>query len=445
MKLLHLFRVSVCMVLTIVITQQAVFSQEFDDQKFNNWHQWRGPNADGLALSGNPPISWGQDENIKWKIPIPGEGSSTPIVWEDQVFILAAIPTNQKPDRAVQQHVEAKTKPPEVVMDFAVFSFDRNTGKQNWKKILVSTAPFEGRHPSTTYAASSPTTDGQHIYVLFGSYGVFCLDMGGNLMWERDLGNMRTRRGWGEAVSPVLYDDKLVVMWDQEEDSQIFVLDADNGNTIWSKDRDEPTTWATPLVTRHKNRLQLITNGTEAIRSYDLATGEIIWQTTGTTLNAIPCPVRYEDNVILMAGYRGNRAVSIPLASATKNGKASLDVAWDVRQHTPYVTSPLVLGNRIYFTKSLVAILNCLDVRTGKPIFELTRMPGLNRMYASPVAAKDRIYFTSREGTTLVIKDSDKLEILATNRLDEEIDASPAIVGNQIFLRSKKHLYCIEE
>ena len=318
-----------------------------------------------------------------------------------------------------------------------------------WKKVVNDAAPHEGRHSSTTYAAASPTTDGEFIYASFGSYGIYCLTFEGDLVWKRDLGDMRTRRGWGEGVSPVLHKNYLVVNWDQEDQSEIFVLDKKTGETIWKADRNEPTTWASPLAVEYHGQTQLITNGTNKIRSYDLTNGQLIWESPGTTLNAIPCPVVDRDHVICMAGYQGNMAMSVALNS---KGQISGDATgpgqplkWKFQQHTPYVPSPLVTDGRVYFTKSNDAILNCLDVESGKPVFELTRLPGLNNMYASPVAANGRIYLTSREGVTLVIENSPRFKVLATNRLNDEIDASPALVGKQLFLRGKTFLYCIEE
>ncbi len=435
---------------------KALMGQEYGNAKYQNWHQWRGPDANGVATQANPPTQWNDKTNIRWKFPIVGEGSSTPIVWGNQVFILSAIETDRMPAIAPSTNTEAKTQPPEHVLEFVVWSLDRNTGNVVWKKVVTEAAPHEGRHPSTTYAAASPTTDGQRLYVSFGSYGIFCLTLDGDLVWQKDLGNMRTRLGWGEAVSPVIHDGKLVVNWDQEDQSEIFVLNANSGELIWKKNRDEPTTWATPLVIDVNGRVQLITNGTNSVRSYDLGTGEIIWESPGTTLNAIPCPVRSGDQVICMAGYRGNTALAIDLGSTGRISDTEIGlgqpIKWRVQQHTPYVPSPLVIDGRLYFTKSLTAILNCLDVNTGELLYrnsqgdpEPIRLPNLNSMYASPVAVNDRIYLTSREGVTLVIRNSAQFEVISTNQLSEEIDASPAIVGDQIFLRGKKHLYCIEQ
>ena len=433
----------------------SLIGQEFEIAKYRNWHQWRGPDANGVASQGNPPIKWNDQTNLRWKFPIVGEGSSTPIVWNNQIFILSAIETDRVPAVAPRLSAEAMTKPPENILQFVVWSLDRNTGKVLWKRVVAEAAPHEGRHPSTTYAAASPTTDGKHLFVSFGSYGVFCLTLNGESVWQKDLGDMRTRRGWGEAVSPVIHDEKLVVNWDQEDQSEIFVLNANNGELIWKKDRNEPTTWATPLVVNFRGQAQLITNGTNSVCGYDLATGEIIWESPGTTLNAIPSPVRSGDQVICMAGYRGNSAFAIDLNTTGRVDHANVGnqqpIKWHVQQHTPYVPSPLVIDGRLYFTKSLSAILNCLDVQTGELLYknaqgkpEPIRLPNMKSMYASPVAVDDRIYMTSREGLTLVIRNSAEFEVISTNQLTEEIDASPAIVGDQIFLRGKKNLYCIE-
>ncbi len=441
--------------LLFCLSPSILLAQDFETAKWKNWHQWRGPGATGVAQHANPPTAWSDQSNIRWKTPIIGEGSSTPIVWDDQVFVLSAIETDRMPAQALESDAESRTELPNHIFQFVVWSIDRQTGDVRWKKVVNESAPHEGRHDSTTYAAASPTTDGKHLYASFGSYGLFCLTLSGDLVWKKDLGDMRTRRGWGEGVSPVVHDDKLIVNWDQEDQSEIFVLDAKTGKLVWKKNRNEPTTWATPLVAIVEGQTQLITNGTNSVTSYNLENGDVIWQAPGTTLNAIPCPVRSGDQVICMAGYQGNSAISIDLKSqgpiANEVGPEQ-PIKWKIQKHTPYVPSPLLIDGRLYFTKSLNAILVCLDAASGELLFkneqgvgEPVRLPDLKNMYASPVAANDRIYLTSREGVTLVIRNSEKFEVLATNRLREEIDASPAIVGDQIFLRGKKNLYCIEQ
>lgn len=430
----------------LIITRLCshVWSDDFAAKREYNWHQWRGPSGGGVAGHGDPPVHWDSHTNIKWKVPIPGEGSATPIVWQQRIFLVTAIKTDRVAKDPPQADERAKTRPPQNYYQFAVICLDRATGKKQWQKVACEDVPHEGRHPTNTFASASPVTDGQRLYVSFGSRGVFCFDLEGNELWHRDLGKMRTRYGWGEAASPAVHGDSVVINWDHEDQSFITVLNAKTGETRWKKDRDEPTSWATPLVVKYKGRVQTIVNGTNRVRSYDLATGDVIWECGGQTVNAIPSPVTSGDLVVCMSGYRGSLAVAVPLAS---HGDLTVTqrLVWSYRQGTPYVPSPIIYGDQLYFTRGNTAVLSCLDLSTGEPIFSQQRLPGLFNMYASPVAVAGRIYFVDRDGTTMVIKHGRKLEVLATNKLDEPIDASPAIVGNQLFLRGAGHVYCIGE
>lgn len=430
-----------CIVFTLC---SQTFSSDFEARREHNWHQWRGPFAGGVAPHADPPIHWDSDTNIKWKIAIPGEGSATPIVWEDRLFVVSAIETDRVADNPPVADPRAKTIPPPNVFQFAVICLDRKTGDEIWRRVACEAAPHEGRHPTNTYASASPVTDGRRLYVSFGSRGIFCFDLDGKKLWQRDLGNMRTRYGWGEATSPVVHGDHVIVNWDHEDQSFIAVLSAATGKTAWQKDRDEPTSWATPLVVEHEGRVQTIVNGTNRVRSYDLATGDVIWQCGGQTVNAIPSPVISGETVVCMSGYRGSVAVAVPVGSRGDITDAE-KIIWSHRQGTPYVPSPIIFEDQIYFTRSNTSVLSCLDLGTGAPIFPQQRIPGLTNLYASPVAAAGRIYFVGRDGTTVVLKHGRKLEVLATNKLDEPIDASPTIVDRQLYLRSMRHIYCIEE
>lgn len=492
-------------------------SPQLRDQQLRNWHQWRGPQASGVAPLANPPTKWDEQTNVRWKFEIPGRGTSTPIIWEDQVFILTAIKTdrvaapapdpaaadeatNDKPageggdppavsptvtTLAAQDPPEREASPerrgrpergqgdrgqgdrgqggrgpggrgpggrgpgmrgekPSHYHQFVVLAIDRNSGKVRWQQVAREEVPHEGHHQTGSFAAASPTTDGQHLYVSFGSRGIYCYDLAGNLKWERDLGDMRTRNGFGEGISPVIHGDSLIVNWDQEEDSKLFVLDARTGEIRWQVERDEVTQWATPLVIEHDGRTQLITSATKRVRSYDLADGKLLWECGGQTTSVIPCPVAKDGVVICMSGFRGSAARAIPL-DVSGDVTDSDQLVWKHDRGTPYVPSPLFYGDDLYFTESNRAILSCLDVKTGEPVIDRARMPGVSNFYASPLGAADRIYFVSREGVGLVLKHARELEVLATNPLDDTIDASPAAAGKQLFLRGEKYLYCLEE
>jgi outer membrane protein assembly factor BamB len=413
----------------------------------DNWPHWRGPLANGTAPKAEPLLTWDAKTNIKWKAPMIGRGSATPIVWGDQVFIVTAINTERvaaaadlpKPD----QNLKVKTDPPKTYYQFVVMSFDRNTGKQLWKHTAAEMVPHEGHHFSHSYAAGSPTTDGKFLYVSFGSFGIYCYDLAGKLQWQRDLGRMQTRLGWGEAVTPVIHGDSLVLNWDQEKDSAIICLDAKTGKTKWRTERDDKTSWNTPFIIEHKGQTQVIVNGTNRIRSYDLANGKELWQCGGMTINAIPSPLAANGIAYVMSGYGSHSAVAIPLDSRGDlgdNGK----VVWRFGKGTPYVPSAALAGDRLYFTKANVGLYTVLDIKTGKPLVDGERLPNVDSFYASPLVAAGRVYLVDRAGTTLVLRQADKLEVLATNRLDDPIDASPVAVGRQLFLRGEKYLYCIE-
>jgi outer membrane protein assembly factor BamB len=229
--------------------------------------------------------------------------------------------------------------------------------------------------------------------------------------------------------------------WDQEDNSALYCLEAKTGKTRWKVDRDEKTSWNTPLVVEHKGRTQVIVNATKRIRSYDLKNGKVLWECGGMTTNAIPSAVADKDVVYVVSGYGRAAACAIPLDS---EGDVTDKVLWRHDRGTPYVPSPLLVGDRLYFTQTNNAILTSLDIKTGKPVLDRVRLEPQKDCYASPVSAAGRIYLVDRVGTTVVLKQGDKLEVLATNRLNDPIDASPALVGKQIFLRGEKYLYCVE-
>jgi outer membrane protein assembly factor BamB len=414
----------------------------------DNWPHWRGPLANGNAPRGKPPLKWDAKTNVRWKTPIPGRGASTPIVWGDKVFVLTAIDTGreaaEKDIPPAREGFTKKTSAPTTYHQFVVLALNRKSGKVLWKRVAAERVPHEGHHPTHSYAAGSPTTDGRYLYASFGSYGVFCYDLDGKLQWKHDLGRLETRLGWGEASTPVIHGDTLVINCDQEGKSFIVALNAKTGKPRWKKARDEVTSWATPLVVERGGKTQVIVSATKRVRSYDLATGKVLWECGGQTVNVIPSPVLRDDAVICMSGYRGAAAAAIRLDSkGDVTGTAK--VLWTYDRGTPYVPSPVLVGNRLYFTQGMQGFLTCLDVRTGKVLLDRKRLPGLANVYASPVAASGRVYIVDRNGRTVVVKESDKAEVLATNKLGEGVDASPAVVGKQLFLRGEKYLYCIEE
>ncbi len=429
---------------SVVLLSLAAFACAAD-----NWPAWRGPTNDGIAPGGaNPPTRWDDFTNIKWKAELPGRGSATPIVWGEQIFIVTAIKTDRvaKPDELPKPdpRFEIKTDPPTHFYRFEVLCYDRATGTLNWRKTAAEAVPHEGHHATHSYAAGSPTTDGQRLYVSFGSFGIYAFDLKGELLWKRDLGRLHTRLAWGEAVTPVIHVDTLLLNWDQEADSKLIALEAATGKTKWQIDRAEKTSWNTPFVVKHGSRTQVIVNGTTRARAYDLADGKVIWEVGGMTVNAIPSPLVANDVAYIVSGYRGSAAVAVSLDASGDLGTSG-KVLWRYGKGTPYVPSPLLYDGRIYMTQANTQILTVLDAKTGKVIVEGERLPKATSFYASPIAAGGRVYFVDREGTTVVLAAGEKAEVLSTNKLSDRIDASPVVIGKTLYLRGEKHLYAIEE
>ena len=414
----------------------------------SSWPQWRGPLATGVAPSADPPATWSETENVRWKVEIPGNGSASPIVWGNHVFVLTAAPAGEGDSSGNGLFSRVKRRFMGTVasgdrLRFAILAIDRRDGSVVWERTAVTEQPHEGRHNTGSWASGSAVTDGEVVCAFFGSRGLYCYDTNGTLLWDRDFGDMRIRMGFGEGASPALHGDSIVVVWDHEGQSFITALDKTTGAERWRTERDEITSWATPLVVEHAAGAQVVTSATDGVRGYDLETGQLVWHGEGVTLNAIPTPVAGGGLVYLMSGYRGNRLYAVDLASARGDITGSDAIVWSLDRDTPYVPSPVLHDGILYFTKSNSGVLSAYDAVSGRNLYGPERLPGVRDIYASPVVAGGRLYITSRDGTTLVLAAGPDLQVVATNVLDDAIDASPAVAGSEIYLRGRQHLYCI--
>ncbi len=413
-----------------------------------NWPAWRGPLANGVAPGANPPVEWSESSNVVWKVPVPGRGTSTPILWGDQVFLLTAIPEGAEAAAPTEGREGAgrsgRGETPSQAQRFTVIAVGRDDGKVRWQQTARVQVPHEGHHKDHGFASASPVTDGRVLIASFGSFGLFAYDLKGKLLWEKDLGDMRTRNSFGEGSSPALHGTTVVVLWDHEGEDFIVALDTRDGRELWRQRRDEPTGWSTPLIVEQGGKPQVVVNGTNKVRAYDLATGSLLWECSGQTANAIPTPVADEGRVIVMSGFRGSALQVIRLGgSGDLTGTDA--IVWSHNKGTPYVPSPLLYGSRLYFLSGNTAMLSIFDARTGKPEVEMERLDGITGVYASPVGAAGRVYLAGRDGGVVVLKEGPKVEVLATNRLEDGFDASPAAVGNRLYLRGRASLYCLGE
>ena len=430
----------------IFLSSFEIFSGGIEKETSRQWPQWRGPLGTGVSPHGDPPITWSENRNLRWKISIPGRGNSTPIIWNDRIFLTTAIPYGEDlPPSGSQAPGSHDNYLSLKKQKFSVFSIDRKDGRILWNKVVVDEQPNEGTHRTGSWASNSPVTDGDCIIASFGSRGIYCLDMDGKLVWQKDFGEMTTLHGHGEGSSPVLHDGIVIVNWDHQGQSFVVALNKFTGKQIWKVPRDEITSWSTPIIVEHAGSSQVVVSATERVRGYNLLTGKVIWQCGGLSRNVVASPVSGDGYVYVASSYDRQAMFAIRLATASGDITNTNTVAWSRKRHTPYVPSPLLYQNMLFFLKHNSGIITCLEAKSGKLIFGPDRLPEIWNVFASPMGAADRIYITSREGTTVVIKRGTSLDILSQNSLDDSFSASPVAVDSELYLRGQKFLYCLAE
>ena len=404
-----------------------------------HWPHWRGPTADGAAPCA-VAREWSDEKGVRWKVEVPGRGMSTPVIWGNGLFLTTAVPTH--PDAARDGDAPGTQAPEE--QSFEVRCLDRKTGETRWRAVACVATPHEGYHKSYgSYASASPVTDGKSLYVSFGSRGLYAYDLDGKQLWSFSPGvKLAMRNGFGEGLAPVLAGDALVQVCDQEQDSFAFALDKKSGKELWRVKRDEPSTWATPLVTTVAGELEVVTSGTTKVRAYAPASGKLLWECAGLGLNAIPAVVRAGDLVLAMTGYRDPRILAIALGR-TGDLTGTDAIAWNTTKGCAYTASP-VLRDGLYYTVSDRGLVSCFDAKTGTAHYLEERLPRGSQLKASPIAAGDFLYVPTEAGEVHLVKLGPKYEVAATNVLEgQTFIASPAVAAGDLFLRSLTRLYCI--
>ena len=436
---------SFCFLLFFIFSLTKLQAQ--DKSAFtNNWPEWRGLYNSGATSGGNTPVEFSETKNIKWKTEIPGKGHATPIVWGNQIIVQTAVATDKKPEKTgvVTAQNPMAASQTEFIHQFEVISIDKNTGKINWQTVVKEVLPVERTHELGSWASNSPCTDGENIYAYFGSRGLYCLDFNGNIKWERNFGQMEIVMSFGEGSSPALYKDKIFVQWDHQGKSYMYALNKKTGEEIWKVERDEITSWATPLVVEVNGKAQVITSATNKVRSYDAETGQIIWECTGMTKNVIPNPLYADGILYLMSGFRGNALKAIDLAKAKGDITGSSAILWEYNQDTPYTPSAVLMDGKLYFLKANNGTMTCLNAKDGKVLYSNQKLDGISNIFSSPTGNMDKIYVAAT-GIVDVVKAGSEFSLLSKNTLDDTFHASPVIVGNDLFLRGFTHLYCISE
>ena len=420
----------------------------------DNWPQWRGPNGLGISPASNYPDEWAPDKNVAWKTEVPGRGHSSPVVWGDRVFLTTSIegkpapPDHKPPIHPDFNHQPGYLHPDSVGSNYLyslkVLAFDTKTGRKVWEDTPYDGTMYDDRHRKNTYASPTMATDGKLVFAFFESAGLYAYDFHGKLAWKKSLGGI-AKAGLGPGTSPVIFEDLLILLCDQEmgKGSFIIALNKHNGTEVWRAERSSRRSWATPLIVRTPDRVELVTSAAERVIAYDPRTGKELWRANGVQSHPIPSAVAADGLVILTAGSQAKRALAIKVGG---NGDLtdSPYIAWRYDKGTAYVPSPIVHGNYLYLMTDR-GLVTCLDTKTGEVIYEGGRPPVPATFTASLVAYGDRLLMTSEDGDTFVVKAGPKHEILRTNPIGEPVFASLALANGTIYIRGEKHLFAVRQ
>jgi outer membrane protein assembly factor BamB len=382
------------------------------------WARWRGPSGQGLVTGTGYPDSWTGTENVKWKVPVPGSGNSSPIVWGDRIFMTTAYDNGRR---------------------LAVVAFRRSDGVKVWETFAPEGRTPYGNHYKNGFASATPATDGQRIYVSFGSRGLVALDMNGKQVWFRDLGQMDAYHG--TAGSPLLYKNRLILYQDQSRNSFIAAFDTQTGKTLWSTPREANVGWGTPIAVHVVDHDEIIVNGQLRVQAYNPDTGAELWSCGGSTYEVIPTPVVGYGMVFCSSGRAG------PTLAIRPGGKGDVTrshLAWASQRGSPFVPSPILYGEHLYMVNDMQSIVTSFEATSGKLMWQnrlgVARREGFS---ASPVAVDGKIFFTNDEGETFVLKAGPTFQLLRTNKIGEGTLATPALVDGRWYIRTESNLFAI--
>lgn len=410
-----------------------------------DWLQWRGPHFNGVADS-DAPVEWSDTKNIAWKLPIPGRGFSTPVIAGDRIFLTTAVPLSEPPkEAAAPQRGPGGGAGAGIEHRLLVMALDRRTGKVLWQQTAATAMPHEGYHQRYgSFASYAPVSDGKHVWALFGSYGLYCYDVEGALKWKKELPRMKMRNAFGEGGAAVLNGSRIILNLDQESGSYIAALDKMTGKELWRKDREEISSWSTPLVVNVGARQHVVVSASSKVRAYDVESGDVVWECAGLGANVIPAPVVSGGLVVVMSGFRDPNLLAIRLG-----GKGDLTgtdaIVWTNQRGNSYTASPVLHEGKLYFVTDN-GMLSCFDAATGKPYYQQQRLPKAYNFKASPVAAGGKLYLATEEGDVVVVRLGEKFEVAGTNSFtDQSFIASPLVVDGAMYLRSREALYCVRQ
>jgi outer membrane protein assembly factor BamB len=438
--------------LLLIIIPAAAQKQADQD----NWPSFRGRFALGVADGQNLPDQWDGEKGtaIKWRTRIPGLGHSSPIVWGDQILVTTAVSGRSQASFKPGLYGDGTASDDRSIHQWKIYCLDKRSGRVRWEQKAAEGAPIDKRHIKSTYANSTPATDGRYIVAFFGSQGLYCYDMKGRLMWKRDLGRMDVgaydlpEYEWGPASSPIIYKNLVIVQCDQQKGSFLTALNLKNGETVWKTAREELPSWGTPAIYPGKDRVELVTNGSNFIRGYDPETGKELWRLGGSSKITAPTPVFSGELIVVASGRRPEMPIFVVRAGASgditlkPNETANKYVAWSRQKSGPYMPTPLIYQSHLYILRNQ-GILACYELATGEEKY-VERIPHQGSGFsASPVAADGNIYLPSEDGDIFVVKAGPRFELLGRNALGQLLMSTPAISGGMMFVRAQNDLFAI--
>ncbi len=419
-----------------------------------NWPQFRGPGSRGVAEDFQIPEHWSANDNIAWKKDIPGRGWSSPVVWNDHVFLTTVVNTGESEEARKGLYFGGnRPLPPDAVHQWKVICLNLKTGETRWERLVREGKPLSSVHIKSSFASETPVTDGERVYCCFGNVGIYCFDFAGNELWQCELAPLPTRLGWGTAASPVLHEGSIYYCYDNEEQSFLLALDAETGKEVWKTLRDEKSNWATPYVWQNELRTEIVTPGSGAVRSYNLE-GKLLWSLKGMSSITIATPYAANGLLYLSSGYVGDQDRPIYAIKPGAAGDISLKddatsnefIAWMLPDAGPYNPTTLVSKNRLFvlYDRGLIA---CYRATTGEELYSRQRLPGGRAFTSSPWASDGKIFCLNEDGVTFVLRDSDQFELLRTNPLDVDDMgmATPAMAQDTLLIRTAARIYCIKE
>jgi len=421
-----------------------------------SWPSFRGPEAAGVADGQNLPDEWNGEsgENVLWKTSIPGLAHSSPIVWGDRVFVTSAISSDTTATFRPGLYGDGDASDDRSTHRWMIYALDKHTGEVIWERVAYEGEPVDKRHVKSTYASSTPATDGRIVVASFGSQGVFAYDVNGQFLWKVDVGRLDLGAydiptfEWGPASSPMIWNDMVFLQCDTQADSFLLAVDAETGDTIWKADRDELPSWGTPNVISAPSGEELVTNAPNFIRGYDPATGEELWRLGRSSKITAPTPIFGEDLIVVASGRRPEQPIFVLRPGARGDitlpeGQTSSDkIAWSRERRGPYMPTPLIYGGILYVLANN-GILDAYDLESGEEIYR-SRIPHLGSGFsASPVAADGKIYLSNEDGDIIVIAAGREFRHIATNPMGELLMATPALSDGVMYVRSAQSLFAI--